>query len=253
MRKLKKLLKERAKNLTKISALLALMVVGSVIGPDLHRKALRSHVSSAVVKLTNKSGNSGGTGFHVNLPSGQKAILTNMHVCKLQDKSGLIWVSQIKDGNERRTQRKVIEESNVHDLCIVEAISQREHAISVGSASDIGDYGYVLGHPRLRPKTLSFGEYVGEAGIQINYGQMPKEKCIGTMTKISKVKLPGLYCVARLHASLYNLSIEPGNSGSPIVNMAGRLVGVAFAGNPSNTFESYMVPHRFIVQFLEGK
>ena len=58
-------------------------------------------------------------------------------------------------------------------------------------------------------------------------------------------------CVRTLDSQPVTASIYPGNSGSPVFNKYGNVVGVAFASNEFS--RGYIIPLSFVVNFLEGK
>lgn len=201
--------------------------------PVLHAAFLRNYVGSRVVMLTNKEGNSGGTGFHIKAPSGQTYIVTNDHVCEVADKD----VIYAAFDNSAPIPRRVIQKSDFTDLCLVEPVPGVE-GLSVGSEPYIGQIVAELGHPELSPLITSRGEIVGKSEVEVLTGVIgmdtKREDCQRPKNRIRQVDL-GFFSVEAcfIHVEAYNSSIPtyPGNSGSPIVDELGRVVGVIFAGS----------------------
>ncbi len=94
----------------------------------------------------------------------------------------------------------------------------------------------VIGHPWLRPLTLTEG-YIRELDYEVDFLENPDEtpcsrsnqslKEIETMFGMVKV------CQSAYHSYDMDVTIYPGNSGSPLVDDEGRVIGVAFATSSS--------------------
>lgn len=214
-----------------------LILVVSINYPNWHRMYLRNSTQKSVVKITNKLGNSGGTGFHIKSPSGKVYILTNGHVCELSQ-DGIIFIT---DDYNRQIPRQIIEESDITDLCLIEALPDYKGYLTVGSESELGDIVYPIGHPALMPTTMSQGEVIGFNEISVLTGiilsQEDADKCSAPKNKIEKAEtfLGTLeFCTIHIKAGMTNSQILPGSSGSPVVNYWGHLTGVIFAGNAAN-------------------
>jgi V8-like Glu-specific endopeptidase len=57
-------------------------------------------------------------------------------------------------------------------------------------------------------------------------------------------------CIAHIYAATSSIQIYPGNSGSPVMNSSGDVVGIIFAGDNRTNYGSY-VPVFKIREFLE--
>lgn len=220
------LLKAKLLVLSSVFLLFAILKV-----PELHRKFLINKVGSGVVRVVAVGNDqSGGTGFHLELPSGNVVIISNRHVCKgVMNPQGLVDIE--KDGVLYT--RQVIQINEDHDLCIIEPIL--DSGLSIGSAPDIGDSVFILGHPLLTPLRFEKGTYVGIDGILL-------------------CEVPTAYgCaqIASLEAYWLSAFIQPGNSGSPLVNRLGQVIGVIFAGSEGNF--AFAVPLDYLEDFIFDK
>lgn len=212
--------------------------------PEWHYNYIRSSVGEKVVEITNKEKTSGGTGFHIKAPSGRTYILTNSHICSHIGDNGIV---QVSDTNGNTIPRRIILDSDFTDLCIVEAMPGAE-GLSLGSEVEPGQIVAAVGHPKLLPLTMSRGEIIGVQEVSVLDHIMadndPKDKCDLPKNRIEKVNLFGLFevqaCVVQVKAYLSNATILPGNSGSPVVNFWGNVVGVVFAGDGDSNWGDFV-------------
>lgn len=242
--------------------------------PEMHDKYLRSHVGSKVYMIRDSYRSGGGTGFAVKAPSGQTYIMTNDHVCGVSKDGQTVLVT----GDEGSMRRRIIAHDENSDLCLIEAIPGTE-GLSVASAGpSLGDHVSIIGHPRLMPKHVSNGEVTGKETISVLLGPIsvvnpetgdveqidPKrggilpEQCmlnkhsqvdvdLDMMFFVVKVK----FCVLTVHdAYVTGVTIHPGNSGSPMVNFWGNVIGVAFASDDTNW--GRIVPIQDVKAFLKN-
>lgn len=229
------------------------MVFGVGILTNVHSAYLRT-LSQWTVLLHNATGKSGATGFIAKGKSGTKYIITNGHVCGLQDEEGKIFAYY--RGDEYRL--KVVQVYEFNDLCAVEAPSNAGPAVHIARDFSEGEAAYAIGHPLLQPKTVTLGELSGPVKVTVMVGQnVPVEKCQGETYHLIDVSgsflgLLGVnnFCVRELDAEASTVSILPGNSGSAVVNTFGSVIGVAFAANEAGT-RSYVVPLDDLKDFLE--
>lgn len=204
-----------------------------------YKKHIRDYVASRTVALTytdlKKFG--GGTGFHVQLPHGGTAILTNGHVCALKDEHNEILVHS--PVLERPMNRRIISVSNFTDLCLIEGIPGLD-GLDIGNRTSPGDQISVVGHPWLMPTTMTHGEVIGESEVDVvdhlitsaqneESCNLPKNKVLTIETFFGSLKV----CCIHINAIYTTVTIFPGNSGSATIDNNGKLVGVAFAGDNS--------------------
>ena len=254
-----------------VSAIIALIVL-SVKSPEIHGHWLRQKVGSKVYIISDKLGGGGGTGFAVMAPSGRSYILTNDHVCGISKDGRSVLVSNEEGLSIRRA---IVARSEYTDLCLVESVPGVE-GLKVGEEPDIGQIVASIGHPSLMPITLSRGEIIGAEDVVIPIGlisislpngeraqvppseggilpedcMLPKHQQIDVMVGVSIFVLPGTVC-ATVTKKAYrtNMQIQPGSSGSPVVNFFGNIVGVVFAGDRASW--AGVVSYRDVVRFLK--
>lgn len=253
------------------SALSLALIAGSlgilvIKAPELHGHYLRYEVGSRTYMIKGTPEGGGGSGFQVKAASGQSYIVTNSHVCEgaleqSPDKTALLVMKD--DGTSLR--RRIIENSDFTDLCLLEGMPGVD-GLKLGDEPGLGETAYVVGHPRLRPLSVSSGQAVGRSDVKIlayilpgnpfidllapeltkdAKCDLPKNELITEDTPIGPVKL----CInATRSAYMTTIVIHPGNSGSPMVDMWGNVEGVAFASD--GTTWAYSVSLSDLRKFL---
>ncbi len=233
-------------------AVVAAVFFGTSILQNIHLSYIR-YLSKDVVTLLVSSGG-GGTGFVVPGKSGKIYILTNNHICRAADSKPMIAIYR----GDRYIVNKVKNYSD-NDLCLVEAPSTAKSGFRLAKLSSLGERVYAVGHPLLEDITVTEGELSTYLTIEmpLGYNFEPKD-CFGNNKKLL-LPLPDDFaaavfgikniCVEELDVQSATIPILPGNSGSPILNIYGNVVAVAFAANESGT-HSYVVPLAAIKDFL---
>lgn len=211
--------------------------------PYVHSSYLRGLGEKNTVKIVGREGM--GTGFHVKAASGKVYILTNKHICSM---TGPLKIFQY--GDENGYVRNIVKISKDHDLCLIEALPGKS-GLSLGSAAENGDTVYTLGHPRGDALTIANGEKIDNKDIQMQAELEADGSCDGTLVpqEFFGIKI-GDVCVKEEAAIQISTPTYPGNSGSPVVNKYGHVVGIIFAGNQSIENMGFYVPLSFVKLLL---
>jgi len=229
------------------SALAGLFVLGAygvLKGPEWHGEYIRNKVGSQVVMLTNKEGNHGGTGFALQMPSGEVLTLTNAHVCGLEE-DGQIYARS----GRKKLPMTVFEKSDKADLCLLNGIPNMD-GLKLANSVRIGQELAVVGHPALMPLALSRGNLLGYEKIIVLVSMEPCEK-EGGMYK-NEMTMIGPVCTEQFDAGLTTIVVLGGNSGSPVVDFFGNVTGVLFASpGPEGANWGIIVPLAAVKDFIK--
>lgn len=228
------------KTLFKLTLALGLFLYVGVKAPDLHEKYLIHTVGPSVVMLT-PIGNpfAGGTAFQLNTSKG-KFLISNAHVCKA--------VGEFAMATHLEGQQvvKVLKYDDRADLCLLSPVSGLDGLDLASDKAEVGDTIAVLGHPALQPQTLSKGRVVGYGVVEVVTGVYDEATCTG----------PGasqvfIFCLQPYVAVSTNALIYGGNSGSPVFNIYGDVLGVIFASDNQRHHGVY-VPLSDLQRFTES-
>ena len=143
--------------------------------------------------------NSGGSGFIV---GDGKYVITNIHVIKNAEKIA------VRNGIGQVSNAKVLKTSKYYDLAILEVERKFEKKFSFNNSKFTnprpGEEVIILGYPA--------------AGVTEDYPTITE----GIISKVFVGDGDGIF--------LTSATVNPGNSGGPVINLNGDLVGVIYAG-----------------------
>lgn len=184
--------------------------------PEWHRDFLWNKVSPAVYKIGNPAGRLGvgGTGFSV-IYKKKTYIVTNRHVCWSAGAGGKI---RVRFPYGDMDVNFVVD--NDYDLCI--ASIPGGPGLSLSKNANFNDPIFVVGYPGLLLKRISEG-FIGERLLVDVEGHSARSVAISN-------------------------HIAPGSSGSPVVNLWGNVVAVAYAGS---SYTNLAVDVSHLRRFLE--
>jgi S1-C subfamily serine protease len=204
------------------------------------------HASSKMLKPFSTQGGSG-TAFLAKSRAGKTYVVTNYHVCMgtmQQETSGaandpkrLTVKLEHSLDEEKITTRSVLLLSIENDVCILEA-KEEEEGLSLVESFSPNQKIYVLGHPLGQQLQLTFGNIINKKSIIV--GQPIPVPFFGM------AMIPIMYKAFSMHVDAL-----PGNSGSPILNQLGQVVGILFAGDRRSTNSPYGIPAKNILDMMD--
>jgi len=193
----------------------------------------------------------GGTGFAIKAPSGRILTVTNAHVCEVAQngKAAARW------DNGRYTNLDVLEVDAKHDLCLLSGLPGGIEGLEMAwNDAQINDPVYVIGHPLLYPNTYSEGLVRDRTDIFIVKKQYVEDEQECSDLDLKYKVYPSVFgdvavCGEEFDSFGMSAKIMPGNSGSPVFNMKGKVVGVVFAGD-NRTGDGSYVPLEHLERIL---
>lgn len=215
-----------------LTGLAVALMVAPKTAADVGERLLRERGDSIVELTPLENEQSGATGFELQLPTGRQVTVTNAHVCLLAGPNGQLR-AHFENGQARPI--RVLEISDKTDLCVMEGIPALPPLMMAGQFSRFNRI-FVLGHPYLHPLTLSMGYPTSYTGIDVQ-ADLSAEACTGEMYHVDPFEGG---CIESVVAFESSAVIYPGNSGSPVMNGSGEVVGVMFAGNGRTNYGAFI-------------
>lgn len=183
-----------------------------------------ARVSRSVVKVSSVACGVLSDGTGVIVPGGN--VLTNAHVV-----AGAVGTTVVSaDG--QTFEGRVVRFDAANDLALI-----RVSAAGLGDAlefadPDLGEELAVFGHPGGGPQRIA------PVGLRERLRAAGKDIYDAKSTERPVMVLSG--------------RLEPGDSGAPVVNRSGQMVGLAFAVAPDRRTTAYAVPVETVQRFLDG-
>lgn len=222
-----------------MSGVLAVILLAN--GASGHKATKFDGMSKSVVELTSPSKNLEGTGFITTGKSGKPVLVTNFHVCNSSKDEML--ASRMGEIEDLHT-HTLVRDSD-HDLCIMTPVPGVP--LKIGREPPKFSMLYIVGHPRFRPQTPTTGYYTSEREQEMVYPFNLDGSCPPNTEVYRHIFSSG--CLLTTVMGDVTATVFPGNSGSPIVNEEGELVGVINSNDGMN-YGSF-IPVRYLKNLLK--
>jgi hypothetical protein len=183
--------------------------------------------------------------------------MTNVHICEMAKEGKPLLVTQ--EGLDEYVPRNVIFMSKKHDICLMEPLPGHK-GINLASSVDVGEEVTIVGHPHLRPLTLSKGEIINnDATVKIPKFAIISEEDLQECKNMKNSEIVNIasffgeisICISVDKALELAAIAYPGNSGSPVVNKFGNVIGLLFAGNSEAVNDAYLVKLENLKEVLD--
>lgn len=238
--------KAKAIKYLKVAAFAGLAL--TLLGTTYKSSQRKAGIANNAVMITNIEKTSGGTGVVLKSYQNKSFVLTNKHVCKVVENSGVV---QSVYGDYQ-----VVDyvESVKSDLCIISVNSDlRGQTYIAGKAPSMYDHAKISGFPALMPNVISEGHVSGKRTIQVMTGM---RACTADDFKgpngIFCALLGGVPMIQSYESVLVTATIMPGSSGSAVYGPHNTLIGLVFAGQGSLGY-SWTVPYEQVVAFINDE
>lgn len=230
---------------TKVGLICVFSLFTALFANKMHVKYLEYKVGSNVVfieAMPDSKIKGSGTAFEMKTPSGAVVTVTNAHVCALANQKGEIRIVEKRHSNRAITKR-VLEVYEHNDLCVVEGLAGYE-GLDVGTEVEVGEPVFSLGYPLGEALHFSEGRVKEYGDVLLPQSEITPDKCVGPKLSLHTLRyfiLEYTMCFKAHESIQTSLVIFGGNSGSPMVNMWGNVVGVIFAANTRTNWGSAVV------------
>lgn len=215
--------------------LIVLLAVGGLALPQLHDLYLLRAGERSVYKITavGRPNGGSGTGFLIKDQKSRRFMVTNYHVCAgLANENGdLAAVSDYKPNTTYKV--SILKMSMTDDVCITTPTDSKETPLTLSNIWYSGQRVHLMGHPLGDIFRKSDGEIIGKRNIVV-------VQMLGFFPLPVLYEAIGITCFAK-----------PGNSGSPVLNDLGNVVGILFAGDTRSEHMSFIIPSRRINALLD--
>jgi serine protease Do len=182
--------------------------------------------SEAVVKVSSPAGT--GSGFFINEDG---YLITNYHVIEKETKIKVTMFQKVKDGFEKRTFKEVkIEAINPFiDLALLKVEDLGDTKVTYAYLGDIDE--------------IRVGERVFAVGNPLGLERTVTDGVISATDR----EFEGLVYIQT------NADLNPGNSGGPLFNLAGEVIGVANMGYIFFGGLGFAIPVDYVKHFIDNR
>ncbi len=225
-----------------VGAVLA-SVIGASDGKTYPKNGPEYAKTTAMILAQNKG--NGGSGVILYSSPKTSLVLTNKHVCEVIQVGGFVRTSTKE---VKVAQYKIYSK---HDLCMIAVNDDLGVNTQLAYAAPaLYTKSTTAGHPALLPVVSSVGNFSNEMSIRLI---VSVKDCDGNEKGEDAV-----YCMffnkkpvlKSYDAQLVSSLIMAGSSGSAVFNEDGEIAGLVFAGSPDGLSYGFIVPHRFVMDFV---
>ena len=228
---------------------ISLIVMLALLIPKIHDSYIRRNTAKHVYMVTDRKERGGGTGFAVTAPSGKSYILTNAHICKMENRRKVLKVRQA--GMNRFVPKRIIERSRRTDLCLIEGFPN-SGGLQLADNVRLRESITFVGHPLLNPIVVRQGEILARQSIDI-VDDLSRARCRPPRYKMKKIDMnrgpKRRMCVESVDSYITDVEVYGGSSGSAAVDKFGQVVGIVFATDTRSNWGA-IIPLDHIKSFL---
>ena len=183
--------------------------------------------SESIVLITGKTDKFAyaGTGFSIKEDGQGSDILTNSHMCQPNA------VLSVEDSNHNQYRAKFIRRAEVDDLCLIRVDA-------------------IIPALKLAEKDAKFGDAITVIGYGKGIGPQIQS---GYAEKYQVIAMEEGDQIIVTRAQMVSVAIYGGNSGSPVLDKDGIVIGIIFCGRGDAEHINYMEPVEIIHNFLDRK
>lgn len=188
-----------------------------------------------------------GTGFLIS----EGYVLTNEHVSKQYDDNGKKYIYEIEfyGHPEESVSAVVVDSDKNNDIALLKYDSKYtpkeiNNFFKISEQQSIGEEVYVIGHPMNVHKDIS------DNSPSILYWNKTKGTLDKTDTTVRRQSSNGWKANSDMIVDRYNINIYGGNSGSPVINSEGNVIGMISSSSDQYANYGYAVRPKDIISFL---
>lgn len=218
----------------------ALLLIFALVIKANHTPKTTLEASAVLVTALDSRGS--GTGFILQTSTG-KVTITNNHVCNIST-SGRIRISNRFDSRIVR----ILAKSADKDLCLLEAFDAPAVRVAKRAPALLEEL-TIGGHPLGKTFHTRSGIYYGEQEWKIAFPAPESGACDNGNELVESMFYR--LCVQTMQLGILSAPTYPGNSGSPVVNAGGELVGVINSAD-SRDNEGGFIPLRDLKGFIDA-